>query len=534
MIIEQWVGSRLLPWQRRATSIFLIAGLTIPVASYSGYAPNDIEYLILLIITCALGLLIAPLLCWRPATAAAVVITLGLMADLYFGRYLTNSIFLCVAIAICILLIGVFATLRPSEGAGIAAAVVFSQIASALILRPSAEQISAVKIQPGNVASVIHIVLDEHGAIDALPQDIVTIQERQHLLKAWQAMGFALMRRAYTTEDATVRTMARIWNPGIDDPYDLVLKKDTGVPYSLTKATGASIIARKRVLDVTSFTYFSVQRALRSRATIARHSEVDYNLDLEGIKNGNVPLNDRLKILIARMALWHTKVAKSQFMQFLMDKTKLLHATGGPFYILKSPNALTAKHVLDQFSERLRCCGERGTYYYVHVLLPHWPYVFKDNCSVLEANAWRYNETHEFGAKNTLHTRRARYRLYVDQVTCTQKIIAKIVDAVKAQPKLHDATILVHGDHGARISINNRKATSQAGYDERAYQLDRRATLLAVKGPNLPVRSDSRSVRLDDVVHTLWATDFASYQAAFETKREDSPFAKVQRTQPIE
>ena len=264
--------------------------------------------------------------------------------------------------------------------------------------------------------------------------------------------------------------------------------------------------------------------ALKTNDQLAYYSQVDYARFTASLAAAELPYSDRLKVLIARIADWHVKVALSEAAKSLMNATGLLHAEGGKFYIWRSANGLTGKYILDRLAARLHCCGQRGTYYYAHVLLPHWPYVFRQDCSVQPAEAWRYNVVHEFGQKNTLKTRHERYRLYLQQVQCTQRVIARLVDSATANPALKDAIILVHGDHGSRIALADRNGLDKLGYDKWAYEMDQRGTLLAIRAPHLAIESVSAVVRLDDVLRALWVSDFASYDDAFTVTRNDQPY----------
>ncbi len=87
--------------------------------------------------------------------------------------------------------------------------------------------------------------------------------------------------------------------------------------------------------------------------------------------------------------------------------------------------------------------AQRGEYYFVHLLLPHDPFVLDQDCNL---RYWRVPDVAP--GPNIVAERDEAYRFYFKQVQCAQKELLAIVDAVDRNPLLRDATIFVHGDHG--------------------------------------------------------------------------------------
>jgi hypothetical protein len=465
----------------------------------------------------------------RTRTGAGILtlITLGLFTELYLLGSLAAS---PVGKTLAVLSVGAVVGLafwRPRIGLGVAAAALLSQIGTAIVLRPSKHMLVERPVAARTAPSVIHIVLDEHGSIDALPEPTVSAGERHELTKSWERLGFTLFNRAYTAEAATHLTIARLWNPRRHDPDSAVQRGDGPEAFIIKEHDQAAEITAKRVLDITGMSYVSLRPIIATRVPVTRLFQQDYPRATAGIAAARLPVVERLKIMLARIMDWIVRSARSQAAKALGEATGLLHRDGGLFYSWRSAYGLTGKHALDALGDRLSCCGTRGTYYYAHVLLPHWPYVFKSDCSVRPVTEWLYNEVHELLRTNTLATRAERYRLYLDQARCTQRVIARLVASIDGNPALADATIMVHGDHGARISLkpSERIGISEAEYSDATFELDRRATLFALRRPGHPPHAEHRPVRIDALVQALRDSDFASYDAALAADQKSSPFA---------
>lgn len=519
--------TRWLDWRLATLAGIIVAGLFLPAALYAGYGLTSFELAALLFIAAIMGCAVAPLLASRTGAGIFATLSLSLVGDLYFAGSLGVPIVMAL-LALGVVGIGSLTFWRPSIGLGIAAAVQFSQLASAIVLRPATEFLVEISSKSGTAPSVIHVVLDEHGSIDAMPSNIVSEVEKNELIGEWERLGFSLFRQVYTAEAATYLTIARMWNPQRKNPDGVVVRSDGPETFLVEQFDMAREVTARRALDVTGMNYVSLRPILKSQAPINRLLQRDYPRATVGITAAHLPQSDRLRILLARMADWHVKSAKSNLVRALGDATGMLHRDGGLLYSWRSAYGLTAKYELDQLANRLACCGIRSTYYYVHVLLPHWPYVFHSDCRARPVATWLYNEVHELGRPNTLATRAERYRLYLDQVRCTQRVIARLVSAVDSNPSLTDAIIMIHGDHGARIALKpvERANIPESGYDDTSFQLDQRATLFALRQPGRKSQSEWRPVRLDALIQALWASEFASSEAAFAREPTESPYRK--------
>ncbi|MGH8769933.1 MAG: sulfatase-like hydrolase/transferase, partial [Burkholderiales bacterium] len=106
------------------------------------------------------------------------------------------------------------------------------------------------------------------------------------------------------------------------------------------------------------------------------------------------------------------------------------------------------KHFTEQLVQ-----APRGTLVFAHMLVPHTPFVWNEDCEFQSRVP-----PHYFTAKNPrpMHMwqefERRHQELYYAQALCTHRHLEALFEALEAFGRLDDAIVIVHGDHGARIS----------------------------------------------------------------------------------
>ena len=99
---------------------------------------------------------------------------------------------------------------------------------------------------------------------------------------------------------------------------------------------------------------------------------------------------------------------------------------------------------------------ERGTATFVHLLLPHGPYVYDARCRLrVPSSQWgAHGNPQDHGKiESVRRVDRLEYGKYLEQSRCALDLVGQMLTAIETNPGLMDAHILVHGDHGSRISV---------------------------------------------------------------------------------
>jgi len=133
----------------------------------------------------------------------------------------------------------------------------------------------------------------------------------------------------------------------------------------------------------------------------------------------------------------------------------------------------------------------RGVFFFVHLLTPHSPYMYRTDGSVRPMKEWEQDRADE---RLTTEEYDERYGRYCEQVQFVAGQLDGFFGVLQGSGVLDGMTVVVHGDHGSRIRrAFGNPAADQVPRDVDAEQfdypaqptsrdlLDRFSTLLAVK-----------------------------------------------------
>jgi hypothetical protein len=105
--------------------------------------------------------------------------------------------------------------------------------------------------------------------------------------------------------------------------------------------------------------------------------------------------------------------------------------------------------VLDDLEAKLRNI-KHGEAVIVHVLLPHAPYILDQTCKPRPQALWSRGRRPE---RPVASTTTQIYADYWDQVGCMSRHLQRLLDTTLASEAGRDAIIMLHGDHGARVTF---------------------------------------------------------------------------------
>ncbi len=129
-----------------------------------------------------------------------------------------------------------------------------------------------------------------------------------------------------------------------------------------------------------------------------------------------------------------------------------------------------------------------GTAVFAHLLFPHHTYNYDRECRI-QANTdnWfhavsLFDIEVESAIINSPESRRRRYEAYFDQLGCLYRVLREFLDDLEANGLLQDATIILQGDHGSRISLLTPNRDSAERLSD-ADLVDNYSVLFAVRRP---------------------------------------------------
>lgn len=123
----------------------------------------------------------------------------------------------------------------------------------------------------------------------------------------------------------------------------------------------------------------------------------------------------------------------------------------------------------------------RGTHVFAHFVVPHAPYLLSDTCEVGGRIGAGYSLVRQFPDESRRPAARLGYYAdYLRQVSCVATKLDGLMRRLSSVESFADATFVIHGDHGSRIS-NGFVAADLKPQD----LVDNFATYFAVRAPGM-------------------------------------------------
>lgn len=389
---------------------------------------------------------------------------------------------------------------------------------------PEAFVSSKKKATDKDLPLVIHLIFDAHIGIEGIPLGIPGGENTKRRVKDFYLdNGFKLFGKAYSQTGSTEVFLASMFN-FLDEPTRNLILPGEGIFKYQVKENLAFDRLEEKGFEInvyqTSWTNFcSVERS----AVVACRTFLCCSLkNIEGLE---IPIADKFRVIASiflEPLLTYRSVRKIY--------RKIVHL-GAPFPVWewerRFVNTFAGIAALTQLKIDLSSAGP-GQYYFVHVLLPHSPYVFDSECGIMRAFDWlnRFSQkgldVDRFGknvplflpvnsaTKNTPATRRLRYQRYFDQMECLYQKLGEIFDELRQRKLFDDAVIIVNGDHGSRLPITDPHARQKADVTK-ADKVDMYSTLFAVKSPGVSPSYDLRLLPVVRLFKSVMGANFGSY-----------------------
>jgi hypothetical protein len=419
----------------------------------------------------------------RPKTLGPMMLALTLCFYLFYRQEVTDFlvtiaqwagdrignpaiVLACLAVAL-FLSVAVISVLMRKHIDLIVCAVFGTMVVSMLVLptdkggEPIATGAIPRALKP--LPPVIHIILDEHIGLAGLP-DGVEESEAVRRAVASTYKDFALYSHAYSRFAETKFSFTSLMNRDVgakvadlieSQTFKFTLKENDW--FDALKAKGYAVkvyqsawydMCKSPAVDACyTYSFFSPNPIQRT--------------DLTTIPRLRALLH---KLLIGRGALqMEPLVATEALMRFRSD-------------IESNP---------------------RGVAYIVHLLTPHYGYLYDAECRLRDPADW---ERASYGndERYTPEERRVEYRDYLNQAVCAEKQMDALFAQLKALGIYDEATIIIHGDHGSRLGERPYIIAKPELLTDQDL-LDHYATLVAFKAPGIAAGPSDEPVALQNI-----------------------------------
>ncbi len=284
--------------------------------------------------------------------------------------------------------------------------------------------------------AIVHLVLDSYLGLDGMamgPEHYTRLRAEQSAF--FTGRGFQVYPQAYSRHVKTINSLPHLFSYGKAPLATDNRQIQHPVPEELAYFADLDRLGYRTSVVAPTFVDFCVNQPLTSCRKFD-HSGLRPMLD------SGLPAGDRAKLI------GFTMLRLTSLASFVAERIQLTindwFGTEGrrPY----NRSQLLPMASLPQFDQMIRDAQtiERGEARLYHLLLPHEPYMLTRECTFLRENLWL--DEHGPGSVT------AREKGYAAHVMCVQKKISELLDALDQTEAGREAIVIVHGDHGSRIS----------------------------------------------------------------------------------
>lgn len=361
---------------------------------------------------------------------------------------------------------------------------------------------------------IIHLILDEHIGIEGIPTSTdfgKAVKER--IANFYRKYDFFVYGGAYSHYFYTYNAIPNVLNFAAEAKDAALVAKGSAHRRLYTNNYFRALLERNYTITAVRPDYLDV--CSDKRATPQRCISYGPN-SLGGIANlKNLSVSQKGELVILGY-LEHSRIYRNGVHSMYRSIQPKLASLGIPLSSWTSESfwdqnafwlaPIASMAVLDDlWGEILR--APPGNVVYAHVMLPHFPYLFKEDCSISPMEEWNSRELAYLfderylgnGHRDISQRREERYGRYFQQLQCVYAKLDELFLSMKSAGIFDDSIIILHGDHGSRNVQHEPITQNMALLTEDDYK-DAFSTLYAIKIPGKPGGYDSSAHPLEELL----------------------------------
>jgi len=335
----------------------------------------------------------------------------------------------------------------------------------------------------------IHIILDEHIGIEGIPPSEDQNLEFSHALRdKYIQLGFQVYGRAYSRHFSSQNSFASFMNfDSTNEPQKYYKDGENGYEYNLTSnALFEALSSRGYHINVVQPKYMDLCNGDKKNVV---ENCITYEVA------ALLPLGPSNGFSAYVLTIITNVFVKLEFNNLyeIIKKTSIGKALDLPNIGGSTPPFATYK-VFDEVVDLLSN-AQKGNAYFVHLLLPHFPFLFDEQCNNLGPRGIRVSQK-----RNHPEAKESVYSRYLKQVKCTHHLMEKLLRSLSDNQATSQSTIVIHGDHGSRILNDGQEfdiTSIEAETHTREELIQMYSTFFVIRRPGRRAGYDSRPLPLD-------------------------------------
>jgi hypothetical protein len=366
----------------------------------------------------------------------------------------------------------------------------------------STQASQARPVPTGSSASVlVHIIFDEHIGVEGMLRDGADVLAMREELKSFYLRnGFRLFGGAYSQYLHTINSIPQILNLGVQQPRSAFSQRGSDLTINAYFDALGALEYRIHVsqTDFLNFCENASVVSCRTRRAADAHDLVD----------AAIPAGEKSRLLVNEMIKLSHLVTGAVASYDLIGFGARYLGLPVPLHRLnihRMPTAIGALESMGRLTEELRH-AQPGNAYFMHELLPHYPYVVDGECRLKETSQW-YNRR----AGDVVKERREAG--YFDQLSCLLTKLDTLLQALATSPAGANAIVVLHGDHGSRITDIDARAETESSFDD-SDLVTGYATHFAVRAPGIEPGYEPRRMPAAKLLEAIVRSDFHSTEVS--------------------
>jgi len=344
---------------------------------------------------------------------------------------------------------------------------------------------------------LLHLVLDEHIGLEGLPGHLPEASKmRRELARFYSESGFRLFGGAYSEHLHTVNAIPHILNFGAAQPWRPGRKDGLAVEENAYFERLGELGYDLRLYQ-TDFVDYCAHPAVRSCK--------EYRAaDLGPIAASALPAKDKAAlVLYGFLSLSEATTAAGGLYDLVAWRVRS-YAVDLPMLLLDSRRRTSSAGALVAFDRLIADLqhAQPGEAYFAHLLLPHYPYATDRDCALKSPGSWQMR-------RSPMASWEERQLAYMDQLRCVTLKVALALEALAASPAGSRSIVIVHGDHGSRITTEDPgiETMDRLRDDDLVASY---STLLAVRAAGIEAGYDASRVPVARLLAALAGSGFRS------------------------
>jgi len=303
--------------------------------------------------------------------------------------------------------------------------------------------------KPGEIGlngkpNILFIILDEHLGLAGLSETGPQAHElRQEISRQYAEGGFTLYEKAFSNYSSTMDSITSILNARI---YS---KRRSNIKGGLLRLLMSNRLFKKltaegyRIHIYPSGDPYFIPAVLvqYQKCFVYRPTSAGY------VQSRTLDPKEKLWLLVSHFVGSHKSQPLKKVFRYITRNRP------------NNENAMTGALAVDRVLEEVKSdmsTQTSGSFFFVHLLMPHCSYVYDAECSLLNPSSWEGTGSVQegvAGAVDTEESRRRKYALYLGQVRCLHKKLAGLFGFMKELGIYDTSTIILTSDHGSRIFL---------------------------------------------------------------------------------